>query len=285
MAKTKNKGAAAGAATATTTTTTSNRTASTVAKSQPDPARLNAAAVHWPRLDLSTPQVEHLVDNQIVLLRNALSHKTCRALISLFHHPSTSSPFSSAHAATATHALLPSPPARKGEAQRTNARFSIDDLAFAQQLYRQSGIKQLVEQFEPHRWQEPDGRTPKGLLSNIRIYRYAPLELFGPHYDSASQDPHTGQRTEWTVLFYLTGKEDGVVDGETVFYHGHSTVTKSARSKRSGEAEPIVTPLERGMAVLHRHGKACMLHEGRPPGKASKEAKWVLRSDLVFGGN
>lgn len=33
-----------------------------------------------------------------------------------------------------------------------------------------------------------------------------------------------------------------------------------------------------GMALLHRHGDSCMLHEGK---EVLAGEKWVLRSDLV----
>ena len=40
-----------------------------------------------------------------------------------------------------------------------------------------------------------------------------------------------------------------------------------------------VTP-ETGLALLHRHGDDCLLHEGRP---VSTGTKYVLRSDVIFG--
>lgn len=40
---------------------------------------------------------------------------------------------------------------------------------------------------------------------------------------------------------------------------------------------PVVVELEVGMALLHRHGKECMLHEGR---EVLAGEKWVIRSDL-----
>jgi hypothetical protein len=71
-------------------------------------------------------------------------------------------------------------------------------------------------------------------------------------------------------LIYLSGKEDGVEGGETVFYRD--------AKKKGGE---IVVGIERGLALLHRHGGSdCLLHEGRT---VTKGTKWVLRSDLVFG--
>lgn len=41
---------------------------------------------------------------------------------------------------------------------------------------------------------------------------------------------------------------------------------------------PIIVDPEIGMALLHKHGHECLLHEGR---EVTKGEKWVLRSDLV----
>lgn len=41
-----------------------------------------------------------------------------------------------------------------------------------------------------------------------------------PHYDDSVKDPLTGAKSEWTLLIYLTGVEDGVEGGEV----GSSTV-------------------------------------------------------------
>jgi len=57
-----------------------------------------------------------------------------------------------------------------------------------------------------------------------------------------------------------------------VFY---TEVTKSKKS------EEIVASLDKGTALLHRHGNECMLHEGRLVEEDGGVGKWVLRSDLV----
>ncbi|KAN0060939.1 hypothetical protein ACQY0O_006673 [Thecaphora frezii] len=252
-------------------------TAASTSASAPTPT------VAWPKLTRCSPKPHEVLAEQLVLFPAALTPHDCQRLVSLFSPPSP-------------HTLLPSPQARKGEAQRTNHRFAIDDPNFAQQLYVQSGLQSAVQG-----WKEEDGRVPVALSSNIRVYRYDASQFFHPHYDDSVRDAATGHRTEWTVLFYLTGIEDGVVDGQTVFYRNHSTRTHkpkpnnrkdmSKKSTVAGEAKgegmeegegPIVVPLHRGTALLHRHGKACMLHEARPPHKSSTAAKWVLRSDLVF---
>ena len=73
-------------------------------------------------------------------------------------------------------------------------------------------------------------------------------------------------------MVYLTGAADGVVGGETVFY------TESSKTKKS---EEIVVNLARGLALLHKHGRDCLLHEGRVVEDDGEVGKWVLRSDLV----
>lgn len=89
-------------------------------------------------------------------------------------------------------------------------------------------------------------------------------------------------KTTWTLLIYLSGAEDGVKGGETVFYTDEH-IMKSARKKKKGSAADddegvLVPPLMRGLALLHKHGKDCLLHEGR---EVFEGEKWVLRSDLM----
>jgi hypothetical protein len=73
-------------------------------------------------------------------------------------------------------------------------------------------------------------------------------------------------RTTWTLLVYLTSS----TGGETIFY------PEPTRANRN--PEPIIVAPEVGMALLHRHGDHCMLHEGA---EVTSGEKWVLRSDLV----
>ena len=88
--------------------------------------------------------------------------------------------------------------------------------------------------------------------------------------------PPTPAKTTWTLLIYLTGPATGCVGGETVFYPEPETV-KLSSSKSNGGIKPIAVELEVGMALLHKHGQDCLLHEGR---KVLKGEKWVIRSDL-----
>ena len=63
---------------------------------------------------------------------------------------------------------------------------------------------------------QPDSsaRAAHSLNSNIRLYKYTPSQRFNPHYDDSVRDAKTGAVSEWTLLIYLTGVEDGVQGGE-----------------------------------------------------------------------
>ena len=63
---------------------------------------------------------------------------------------------------------------------------------------------------------QPDSsaRAAYSLNSNIRLYKYTPSQHFNPHYDDSVRDAKTGAVSEWTLLIYLTGVEDGVQGGE-----------------------------------------------------------------------
>ena len=52
---------------------------------------------------------------------------------------------------------------------------------------------------------------------------------------------------------------------------------KKFSGKTSEGTALIAVELEVGMALLHKHGQDCLLHEGM---KVTKGEKWVIRSDL-----
>src|SRR5271170_7035043 len=196
-----------------------------------------------------------LLESQIIVLPEFLSSETCKSFFLQF----------------SSLELLPSPPPGRNEATRTNKRLAIESPDFAKRLFHET----CLEEFTKDRAVKLGKRTlrVKGLHSNIRIYKYETNAFFGPHYDSSTRDGWSGFTSYWTLLVYLTGKEDGVEGGETVFYEPYG--------KGKSDIREIVVGIERGMALLHRHGGSdCLLHEGRT---VTKGIKWVLRSDLVFG--
>lgn len=186
----------------------------------------------------SLSPVEVLVPDQVLIFPNALTLNECQDIVNLFE------------TFPQKYKLEPSPPAKRGEAHRTNHRFSTTLPDFAKQLYEMTGIQQQVAS-----WQSMYPKkdfVPVGLSSNIRIYRYEPGDKFGCHYDDHSIDPHYGPnfgKSEWTVLFYLTGEEDGVEGGQTVFYKTHTV------PKKNIQENTIQAPLRKGAALFHRHGK------------------------------
>ncbi|KAI6036381.1 hypothetical protein BKA83DRAFT_4162091 [Pisolithus microcarpus] len=151
------------------------------------------------------------------------------------------------------------PPKKKGEAERVNCKLSVSSPSFAEKLH---------SLLLPHLPNNCRSRLPHSCNSNIRVYKYTPLQHFGAHYDESVKDMHTGAKSEWTLLIYLTGVEDGIKGGETVFYNDRGKLR-----------ETIVAPLTRGMVLLHRHGNECLLHEGT---LVQEGTKYVLRSDLMF---
>ena len=214
-------------------------------------------APNWPPLSPVVP-VEHLATEtvlagQILIIRNLFTSNLCKNYVS----------FLSSLPLTTT----PGKP-KRGEATRVNDRFKIDDPTFARTLWEQSGLQNLVASFED---QAVFSGKVLGLNSNIRVYRYKPGQFFDQHYDE-SNTLHFGQenipaKTTWTLLIYLTTCEGG----ETIFH-------PEAFRKGERAPDPIVVGLETGMALLHKHGDDCLLHEGK---EVKSGEKWVLRSDLV----
>ena len=93
---------------------------------------------------------------------------------------------------------------------------SIPSVDFAQQLYTVL-VPHLPDFPYPASAKRPAGATARAahsLNSNIRLYKYTSGQYFGPHYDDSVRDSATGAKSEWTLLVYLTGAQDGVEGGE-----------------------------------------------------------------------
>ena len=89
-------------------------------------------------------------------------------------------------------------------------------------------------------------------------------------FPSAGSSNAVPAKTTWTLLLYLSSAATGCKGGETVFY-------PEPANKREAAPPPVVADLELGIALLHRHGKDCLLHEGR---EVLEGEKWIIRSDL-----
>lgn len=215
---------------------------------------------NWPRLNslvlTENLYVETLVEDQIVVIRNLLTSKLCKDYVSFL----TSLPLMT----------TPGKP-KRGEAVRVNDRYQVTDAGFANILWQETALKQLILNYKNQALWKGD---VLGLNSNIRVYRYKPGQFFDQHYDESNKvsfgPDKTPAHTTWTLLIYLTTCQGG----ETAFYP--ESMTKGEKSP-----EPVVVGLETGMALLHKHGDDCMLHEGK---EVKSGEKWVLRSDLVVKG-
>ncbi|KIW74644.1 hypothetical protein Z517_11414 [Fonsecaea pedrosoi CBS 271.37] len=211
----------------------------------------------WPPLAPLVPQehlfIETVVPGQILVIRNLFTSSLCRNYVA----------FLSSLPLTTT----PGKP-KRGEATRVNDRFQVEDPKFAKMLWDCTGMQYLVRSFED---QAVLGGTVLGLNPNIRVYRYRPGQFFDKHYDESNKlqfgEQKLPAKTTWTLLIYLTTCEGG----ETAFY-------PEPLKKGDRPPEPIVVGLETGMALLHKHGDDCLLHEGK---EVKKGEKWVLRSDVV----
>ncbi|BFZ55887.1 hypothetical protein PYCC9005_002928 [Savitreella phatthalungensis] len=190
-------------------------------------------------------------------------------------------------------------PPGKGEATRTNARFSVDDPEFARRLFEDGGVRERCDEIECVR--ESAGKRLVGLNSNIRVYRYPQGTYFGPHYDESVASTvlvggdGEGERliraqSRWTLLIYLL--EGEVQGGETSFDVPSDEATSISREylletddllRKNGAARSrvvkVAPKLAGGMALLHKHGNDCLLHEGRV---VRSGVKWVLRTDLMY---
>ncbi|KAJ7751964.1 hypothetical protein B0H16DRAFT_1546921 [Mycena metata] len=209
-----------------------------------------------------------LLDNQIIVIEDVFSPAECKSFVKFID----------------SLPLELTPPKKRGEAERHNRRCAprIRSMLIVSRPILRHAVdfaKRLHAVFAPYlppfvppkmgRSAIGPARAAHSFNSNIRVYKYTPLQHFGPHYDDDCRDPMTGAKSEWTLLLYLTGYEDGVEGGETLFYP----------SGRPTSEDVIKAPLKRGTALLHRHGRDCMLHEGSP---VVAGIKYVLRSDVMF---
>ncbi|KXT01935.1 hypothetical protein AC578_2543 [Pseudocercospora eumusae] len=229
---------------------------------------------NWPPI-LSLPSaelaIEVLVKDQILTVSQLWTTKLCKSYVAFLK--------------TLPLVTTPGKP-KKGEAVRVNDRYQVNDPRFAEQLWSSTALKNLVTQpvidgveLDQNARSELWGGEVLGLNPNIRIYRYSKGQFFDQHYDDSNKfdfptadDPHrVPAKTTWTLLLYLSSPVTGCQGGETVFY-------PEAPSKREAAPPAVVAELEVGMALLHRHGKDCLLHEGR---EVTEGEKWVIRSDLV----
>lgn len=141
---------------------------------------------NWPALRPLIPSsdlyLDPLLPDHIYLIRNLLTSTLCKTYTSFL----SSLPL----------ATTPDKP-KRGDAVRVNDRFQIQDARFAEMLWRETALRELVENVEDED-EDEDGRRrsmqeiwggkPMGLNPNIRIYRYSAGQFFAKHCTSSSSD-------------------------------------------------------------------------------------------------
>jgi hypothetical protein len=122
---------------------------------------------NWPPLTPILPPdsliLTTLLPNQIVTISNLWTSTLCAKYVSFLRSlPLTTTPG------------VP----KKGDAVRVNDRFQIDDAGFAQRLWSETGLSEVVGGVEDAKiW----GGEVLGLNPNIRIYRYSKGQFFDQH--------------------------------------------------------------------------------------------------------
>lgn len=236
---------------------------------------------NWPALQPLVPSsdlfLETLLKGQIIVIRNFLTSTLCKNYVSFL----SSLPL----------VTTPGQP-RKHEALRMNDRYQVDDPGFAETLWNNTSLKELITGLSSdieREYERPSTESLKtlwggevlGLNPRLRIYRYGKGQFFNQHYDESNNiqfpsTPPVPARTTWTLLIYLTGPATGCKGGETIFYPELGKA-KHFSGPGSEGTKPIAVGLEVGMALLHKHGQDCLLHEGS---EVTEGEKWVIRSDL-----
>ncbi|OWB62161.1 hypothetical protein B5S29_g3082 [[Candida] boidinii] len=224
------------------------------------------------------PSYKYIVKNQIITINRFFSKEICNELINKILKDEIIK--------FETTPLIKS----KDYAARVNDRISLTDYETSSNLWKYLH-KVLVEQ-DHHEdiyekgeetalnnengdaqdsvdWIKEDFKSAKDLNPQLRFYRYQKGHYFGKHYDESVnvvlKDGKRG-KTKWTLLIYLTG-DDEFQGGGTIFYEMNN-------NKKFKNVHP-----SKGMALLHKHGNDCLLHEAEI---VKSGEKWVLRSDVVF---
>jgi len=129
---------------------------------------------NWPPLTPLVPALDLTVDtvlkDQILVIANFFTSTLCKNYVAFL----SSLPL----------ITTPGKP-KRGEAVRFNDRFQIEDATFADRLWNQTGLKEIVSTYEdPSIW---NGKV-LGLNPNIRVYRYRQGQFFDKHV-SLSMSP------------------------------------------------------------------------------------------------
>ncbi|KAG7813383.1 hypothetical protein KL921_000929 [Ogataea angusta] len=205
------------------------------------------------KVNLHKPRFESVIPAQIFTISNFWSQEQCQDLICSIQKGLD----------LETTPLIKS----KLYASRVNDRACIRDPIDAGLIYNhfQTILKFQSEQGAVDEWILQELRFSTAFNPDLRFYRYSKGQYFGKHYDESVKVGN--QISKWTVLIYLSDK--GLQGGETIFYN-----EQGDRSKRQISIKP-----QQGMALFHKHGDDCLLHEAAT---IRDGEKWVFRTDVMY---
>lgn len=162
---------------------------------------------------------------------------------------------------------------RKNEAFLNRESSAFIDISFAQRVWRR------LLPYLP----EIDGRVPVGLHGDnnkcascmLKFYRYTKGMRFDQHVDQSWKGAAPGEETEYTLLFYLNSS------GEPLPEHGCDQPLQGGDTvfMRTAKSELCRVQPKRGMALLHAHGRRCLMHYGE---EVTRGEKYVLRADVMY---
>lgn len=133
---------------------------------------------NWPAFSPLIPEadlaLQQLLPSQIVTIPSFWTASLCKAYVSFL--------------STLPLTTTPGKP-NKGDAVRVNDRFQVDDPAFAERLWNQTALKNLVTgaadngalPLDDKQREDLWGGQVVGLNPNIRIYRYSKGQFFDQH--------------------------------------------------------------------------------------------------------
>ncbi|KAG8457612.1 hypothetical protein KFE25_002276 [Diacronema lutheri] len=222
----------------------------------------------------STPEALDLAPSQpgfVVVIPDLLDHAECAALISA----GDAVGWEPATAADRTP--------RKNEAYLDRDALHFKSPRFETELWRR-----LLPYLPPVGDRAPVGLHadgPRGEAGQCRLYRYTASQRFGKHVDVSRRGARTDEETEYTLLVYLssegelppgrTGKSASRADGgDSRPLAGGDTIFWASARKELCRVSPRA-----GLALLHAHGRRCLVHEGE---EVQKGAKYVLRADVLY---
>ena len=132
---------------------------------------------NWPPLSPLTPPLNHdfsvLLENQILTLARFWTPTLCKNYTAFLR--------------TLPLTTTPGKP-KRGDAVRVNDRFQVQDATFAERLWAETGLRELVTrptidgtELSESATRQLWGGEVLGLNDNIRVYRYSAGQFFDQH--------------------------------------------------------------------------------------------------------